>query len=97
MNPIALPRRIEPRTSSPTKKTPSNLFRPPQAAEVKQLPLDAPLANGNGYGCAANKAIPWRRSHVDNQKLYDVSNLCPFHPEANHMKGRHVSCISCMV
>ena len=97
MNPIALPRRIEPRARSPTKKAPSVLFSPPQPAEVKQLPLGAPLAPGNDYDCAPNKAVLWRRSHVDNQKLYDVSNPCPFHPHANHMKGRHVPCSSCMV
>ena len=73
MNPIAKPCRIEPRNCSPPKKPPSSLFSPPQPADVRQLPPDLHLPNGS---CQAQQAGVWRRSHADNQKLYDVSRPC---------------------
>ncbi len=71
MNPVAKPCRIEPRARSPPQKPPSGLFSPPQPANVKQPPLGVHLPNGAVQ--APNGDRPWRRTHVENQKLYDVS------------------------
>ena len=75
MNPIAKPRRIEPRLRSPPQKPPSGLFSPPQPADVRQAPLDVRLPNGSFQ--PPLQARLWRRNHVDNQKLYDVRPPAP--------------------
>ena len=75
MNPIAKPCRMGPRMRSPTPKLASSLFSPPQPADVKQLPLDAQLPHGSGQ--LPQQGRVWRRNHVDNQKLYDVSRPLP--------------------
>ncbi len=72
LNPVAQPCRIEPRARSPPQKPPSGLFSPPQPADVKQLPMERRVSNGAVQ--APNDGRLWRRTHVENQKLYDVSS-----------------------
>ena len=74
MNPIAKPCRIEPRARSPPQRPPSSLFSPPQPADVRQPPPELQPPSGS---CQAPQGRVWRRNHVDNQKLYDVSRPCP--------------------